>query len=129
MGHASAILIIAITGDHRQVEGRRRCGRDRERLEVRGHGARPAVPDHLHRLHHARHCRPPHHRSSRHRHLESQRSEEFEKHIFPPFNLIIMAFVCWTVTKSDGLDILALQKQMIRYLRAGAFSATLPAGR
>ena len=34
-----------------------------------------------------------------------------------------MAFVCWTLTKSDALDILAVQKQMSGYLRVGAFSA------
>ena len=34
-----------------------------------------------------------------------------------------MAFVCWTLTKSDALDILAVQKQMSGYLRVGGFSA------
>ena len=57
--HDVLILIMTITGDHRQAEGRRRCGRDRERLEVRGHGARQALPHHLHRLHRHRHRRRP----------------------------------------------------------------------
>ena len=62
---------FVITGDHGQAKGRRRRCRHWERLEVCGHGARQALPHHLHRLHCHRHCRRPRCRAARYRNLDT----------------------------------------------------------
>ena len=64
-------VIITIKGDHGQAKGRRRRCRHWERLEVCGHGARQALPHHLHRLHCHRHCRRPRCRAARYRNLDT----------------------------------------------------------
>ena len=68
-----------------QAEGGRGRRRDRERLEVCGDGAWPALSDHLHRVHDARHSRSPHHRSTCHRDLGNQ-AEKWRRRISTQFS-------------------------------------------